>query len=255
MSRVTFQSRNGEAELLGRERAYAGVMLTDFSLGLLGLDGYGMMDMLRKVVPERAHLSTYKPDYQQQGFRTYWSVVDEPMVVNGEKLYPFNLALNTAVVAGSDQIILLARMHATCEIFGYVEGPDRAWLADIIDTNFDLDLGILRDDMGWEAVSELLRADEDGPVVMSYSVTDGFPDPYRLLEVDDEKEGSDERMWDKWDKLTDDQRWDMGIQDLRQRGKGNVDLSPSQWGRNFGNGWNVFHLKQALYEREEELND
>ncbi|GAA4304598.1 hypothetical protein GCM10023178_11830 [Actinomadura luteofluorescens] len=27
----------------------------------------------------------------------------------------------------------LARLHAQCELHGYVEGPNRAWLADVID--------------------------------------------------------------------------------------------------------------------------
>lgn len=109
--------------------------------------------------------------------------------VAGVELRSANLDLNTALVAGSDPVRLAAKIHGWCEAHAYVEGPDRAWMATIIDQG--LKAGIYRhglwyadqpdgpkdkwSDQGWEGVQALLRSRDDEPVVLSYSVCDQFP--------------------------------------------------------------------------------
>ncbi len=117
--------------------------------------------------------------------------------VAGLELDSGNVELNTALVAGSDPIRLAAKIRGWCEVHAWVEGPDRKWLAGVIDEG--LQAGLYRAGMwyvdgpcdgpasqhpdrkwssqGWEEVQDLLRESDDGPVVMSYSVCDQFPNP------------------------------------------------------------------------------
>lgn len=103
--------------------------------------------------------------------------------VCGVRLHTRNLELNTALIAGSDPIALAAKIDGWCEKHTWVEGPDRAWLADVIEQG--LTAGLYRQGMGWDAraseydqgpgVVPLLRARDDEPVVLSHSVSESFP--------------------------------------------------------------------------------
>lgn len=101
-----------------------------------------------------------------------------PLLVAGQHLDSHNVSLNTALTAGSPPVALAAKLTGWCASHTYIEGPDRAWAADIIDTA--LDAGIyrrtLRDhDLGWPAVTALLRAADDEPAVTSYTGGSTFP--------------------------------------------------------------------------------
>jgi hypothetical protein len=122
---------------------------------------------------------------------------DLPLEVAGVRLSTGNVSLNTAVAVGCDAMKLAAKLHGWCEVHCWVEGKDRAWLADVIEQG--LDIGIFRrgiwyvdrplnaneaisdapdkqwSSQGWEAVQAFLRGRDDCPVVTSYSVTDSFP--------------------------------------------------------------------------------
>ncbi len=114
-----------------------------------------------------------------------------PIDVAGHRLHTGDVERNTALVAGSDTVALAAKITGWCENHCWVEGPDRAWMADLIDTA--LDAGIYRhglwyadtpngpndrwSDQGWGDVTALLRSRDDEPVVLSYSVTETFPNP------------------------------------------------------------------------------
>lgn len=114
---------------------------------------------------------------------------DTTFVVDGHQLDAFDVALNTALVAGDPVVQLAAKLYGWCEVHAWFDGPDRAWLADIIDEG--LRSGIYRrglwyadqpdtpkdrwSDQGWADVQKLLRARDDEPVVTSYSVCDSFP--------------------------------------------------------------------------------
>lgn len=101
---------------------------------------------------------------------------------------PADLEMNTALAAGSDPVRLAAKIDSWCEAHCWVDGPDRAWMAGLIETG--LDQGLYRhglrirkaDDrpaawraLGWTDVVDLLRASDQGEVVLSYSHGDDFP--------------------------------------------------------------------------------
>ncbi|WP_433067338.1 hypothetical protein [Dactylosporangium sp. CS-033363] len=108
--------------------------------------------------------------------------------IAGHWLKTANLELNTALVTGPDPLRLAAKLGGWGEQHAWVDGPDRAWLAGIIDDA--LTAGIYRRslriqprghgpvedvDLGWGDVLQLLRARDDEPVVTSYTVTGRFP--------------------------------------------------------------------------------
>lgn len=218
MSRVYFRSPSGTAELHGSERAWLGTIaagparsawrLGDADLeqmaSIIGMipevpDGqYGanyLHTTLREAQAEESRPSgprTYEP------FRQLRSALDMRLgsrhaegvfEVAGHRVNIADVILNTALVAGSPPIQLAAKLDGWCEIHAWVNGPDRAWLADVITEG--LDVGIFRrgfwfadapnapkdrwSDQGWDGVLELLRARADEPVVTSYSASERFP--------------------------------------------------------------------------------
>ena len=96
---------------------------------------------------------------------------------NGHRIDWFTLAL----IAVGGPLRLSARVHGSCEIHGWVDGPNRAWLADVVEEG--LASGVLRyayqtQYENWPGVVALLRRTSRPPVVMAYSVTESFPNPY-----------------------------------------------------------------------------
>lgn len=208
---------------------------------------------------------------------------DTVMRVAGHDFHCGNINLNTALVAGSPPIQLAAKIHGWCESHAWVDGPDRAWMADIIDTG--LRIGIYRrglwyaklpngpkdtlSDQGWDQITTLLRARDDEPVVMSYSVGDSFPNreitDWRSDLSDDwrpdwatDRDGvqdwaglsEDDRLghrrdgeYEVWDALPDQQRWDLAMAGLKRR-RPWAQLSPDNLGdTTFGHGVTVYDLK------------
>jgi len=103
--------------------------------------------------------------------------------------------LNTALATGSDPVRLAAKLSGWEHV--WVDGPDRAWLADVIDEG--LEHGPFRRGMwyvdavggghvaeghpdrkwssqGWEDVTAFLRDRDNEPVVTEHSTGDSFPD-------------------------------------------------------------------------------
>lgn len=176
--------------------------------------------------------------------------------VAGVQLHSRNVGLNTALVAGSDPIRLAAKIDGWCESHAWVDGPDRAWLADLIDQG--LKAGVFRrgfwysdvpdgpkdqwSTQGWEEVQALLRSRADEPVVMSYSVDESFPnrgiagweptiDPswrpdwadgdghneWASLTDAEREDYRREHADDQWYDLADTQKWEMAMAGLQQR--------------------------------------
>jgi hypothetical protein len=164
MSRVYFHTPSNTAEILGAERAFAACIVE--SLGAALLCSY----------VEALGFSTL---YREPGLlRVAMGDGRTALRVAGQNLDGWQVLLNTAIAAGSDPVRFLARMHAQCEIHGWIAGEDRAWLADIIRTG--LKDGVMRETLrersiGWPGIIELLEANSTEPVVMSYSVCDRFP--------------------------------------------------------------------------------
>ena len=238
MSRIYFHSQNDDdAELRGSERAYAGILCDDLFRASLGISPYSSeTDPIFSLIPQ-IDLSI-GPD---KALRLWCSsILDKSFVLpDGQKVPVFDVALNTALVIGSDPIKLLARLHAQCEIHAYVEGPNREWLADIIHDGRKS--SILRPNMGWEAVEELLRLRNDEPVVTSYSVTERFPN--RFVSSFILNDDSDDDPDDQWYALPDADRWELGLERLRQNHW--LELRPNFWcGYYFSDAHTGFRLME-----------
>jgi hypothetical protein len=137
--------------------------------------------------------TSHEPQHQLiAALQTSLRVQGLDLEVAGVKLRTANIDLNTALIAGSDPVRLAAKIHGWCESHCWVEGPEREWLAGIIDQGLTAGLyrrGLWYSDtpdgpkdkwssQGWEDVLTLLRSRDDEPIVLSYSVCDQFPSPY-----------------------------------------------------------------------------
>ena len=228
MSRVYFHHESGDAaELRGSERAYAGGVCSDLFCATMMVDRYMRKEDLAKylrIFPAEHYLHQMTPDMRS---------IETALRVGQEFFAP---SLNTALVMGSDAVKLLARLHGQCEIHAYVEGEDRAWLAGIITRGRET--GVLRDDMGWEAVATFLVAAADAPIVTSYSVCEQFPNPYAAKW----KKGPD-----AWYELPRAKQWKLALATLRaQRG---CRMQPSDWQTfYFMDGTTAFDLLKRVNE-------
>lgn len=147
--------------------------------------------------------------------------------VAGQQLRSRDVDLNTALVAGSDPVRLAAKIDGWCESHCWVEGPDRGWMADIIDEGLRAGLyrrGIWHSDrpegprdkwsvQGWEDVLMLLRARDDEPVVLSYSVTEAFPNP----DIGEDQQAARDEYQDEWHELPADEQWRVALAALREQ--------------------------------------
>jgi hypothetical protein len=257
MSVVYFHSPSWTAELRGSERAWLGSLVTNVALGLLKPSQHH--EQLLPLV-NSGHYAAH-PDQGGPGWLTSWANTystafsvswDDrtPLIqYEGNRIAPFTLALNTAHVVGSDQLKLAARLHGQCEIHAWVDGPNRAWLADIMQAG--VDSGIYRrgfwvegvgetrmwSDQGWDAVIEMLRARDDEPVVTSYSVRDSFP----TSAIGDWTPASPDDH-DAWYGLDAAEQWRISMAGLRAA-SGHLELRPDDWGSyHFGHGLTVLDL-------------
>ncbi|RCG31933.1 hypothetical protein DQ384_05155 [Sphaerisporangium album] len=271
MSRVYFHTPTDEAELLGAERAHAGVLTHDLAAQHITpvLDPLGELTAHGRLVgTPRAQLA--------DRFNLYARTGGTPnlLIWHGRELRASSLMLNTALELGDDGVKLMARLYGQCEIHAYVEGPHRAWLADIMERG--LATGVLRRGMGWEGkpdhphgkgrgVIPLLRSRDDEPVVMSYSVCDGFPNPvawdweppaewrppswtaeeWAELDGDDQEDYRASAVDEAFGALPSDERWRIAMGALRARSKaGLLELTPDGWDDFcFGHELSLFDLQ------------
>lgn len=270
MSRVYFHSQHGTAELLGSERAHCGGLVEDIAVGMLPdfPDGF---DEIAPLIHPSHYLHGMNRDARgfalwRESFLTAWRIEigsTSLLTWHGHDLSAWNMSLNTAMAVGNDPIKLAARLHAQCEIHAWVDGINRWWLADIIGTGRRL--GVYRADAGWEEVAALLRDRDDEPVVTSYSVCDGFPNPaaagwepppmpegwrhdyYDEAEwasLDDEKRRDiyTDSAYDLWGDMPDAEQWRLAMAGLHAT-PGMLELTPATWsGSHFGRGLTVFDL-------------
>jgi hypothetical protein len=269
VSRVYFHFGEGVTlQLLGSERAHLDFVSKNVAFGAIGMVSssmFGVEDALNGLKPflgeEYARMDYRDPRTADNLRYAIDSVMSgEKFSYKGRTLESFSLRLNTAIVAGSDPVALAAKIHATCEIYGYFLGKDRAWLADVIeqgleanifrrsywaprDRNADLrtlmklpvtdeEAEYIAHSMGWTEIVEQLRKSDQEPVVMSYSVTDSFPympedwqpeEPLREPENDWETRHSikKEMFYD----LPEDEKFKIAFADLEKNG-GNQPISP-----------------------------
>jgi hypothetical protein len=253
MSRVYFHSADGEeAYLHGSERRYAGNFCSYILEHCLDVRGSWHQEekaVWSQIVPAEGRYCLDRPESLSD-----WLAVSADYLLMGDKrVGVFSMGLQTMLDAGNDQMKLLARIHGQCEIHAWVEGPNRAWVANIIDRG--LATSFYRKDMGWESVAGLLRRADDSPVVMSYSVCDGFPN--RGLDADYANDTCDE-YGERWYELPFETRWEHCIKTLRERDP-LMEIKPDNWDNYyFRDGTNGFMYRKymnTLKKKEEAQNE
>ncbi|MFC6080972.1 hypothetical protein [Sphaerisporangium aureirubrum] len=256
MSRVYFHSPSGEAELLGAERAHAGALAYDLAAQHI----VPVLDPLAELTAPGRLASAPRAELANR-FVLYARTGGAPNLLTwrGRDLRASALMLNTALQVGDDHVKLMARLNSQCEIHAYVEGPNRGWLANIVERG--LAAGALRRGMGWEGkpdhphgkgrgVIPLMRARDDEPVVMSSSFCDGFPNPagwgweppaewrprnwtaeeWAELDEDDQEDYRAGAVDEAFGALPSDEQWRIAMGALRARSKvGLLELTPDRW--------------------------
>lgn len=197
----------------------------------------------------------------------------------GQYLNKDEVILNTALVGASDPVRLLVRLNGGWGRNLYVEGPNRDWLAAIVEEG--LDSGVLRRfrgpgdaDSGWSGLAAFLRLRDDEPAVLSRDENDeAFPSapfgapfvpPQIALAttvgwaptqgVRPDWGGDEEDRWLQWkaaawDRLPLADQWTYALQGLRQFEAHDLELRPGNWrSYTFGDGYNAFQLLAATYE-------
>lgn len=242
MSRIYFATRDDEVELRGAERHWLGFIAEAPGLQVLVPSDPSRLDRLVarfRPVPTRA--------LDERSLRTMLRVGWEDTRIelpDGSTGSVFEILLNTALAAGSDPVRLGARLHGQCERHAWFAAEDRAWAAGIIDAGRAS--GIFRKDMGWEGVAEFLRGPSPGPVVTSYSVTEGFPALSLVLDAGMGPEPHlDVDFW--WDAFSRHARWDLSFKALSES-RGGFQITPANLAEYdyFGSGLNAYDVDEAL---------
>lgn len=272
VSRLYFHTQDSTAEVWGGEFSWLDLLAKKTALGLL--DPQHNEERLRPLVrPGHELRDGYRTGLGctvtwASWFATSWRVDGEKFLEwRGRPLSCSRISLNTAAAVGNEAFRFAARLAGQGDIHCWIDGPDRAWAAELIDEG--LDAGFLRRrvrtwDVGWAGVAELLRAADDGPVVCSYSYEDGFPNPkvagftpyvpadwlpdgWSLEEwgqLDDESraEYRDGRVDELFYALSESERWRLSIEALRGRPAANLQIQPGGGAFHFGPNITVFDL-------------
>lgn len=166
MSYIALHTKTSEARVRGAERARCDVATRYFAIALLGGEA-----VLSDRLVDRWPANFLSKEYAITSLISPFPFAK--VAIPGLRDDWFTIQLNTGVQLGTEQMALLARLHGQCEVHAYVPEEERPWLADLIERSVD---GVhLRPELGWETVIELLRVENDGYAVWSYSVTDAFP--------------------------------------------------------------------------------
>ena len=246
MARIHFHSPRDTLDVAGSERYHADSATRDHMWQAFGGEEAGI-ELLRPYLPDFWRcVPAEEVRYFINGSRTFGGGVID---IEGYSLNIGDIALNTAMDTGSDALRLLARLHAQCELHCWVDGQNRAWLADIVVAGREE--GVLREGMGWEELAAFLCAQDDEPVVCSYSVSDSFPN-YELLPESHhlkkrEARGDDiDDIYDAWDRMRWPTQWKLCMGELRKR-PGRIELKPDDWRTyHFGDGITAGKLAEAL---------
>lgn len=254
MSTIYFHSQDRTVGLRGIEHGWMRHLVDVVLLGILSLDddALGRPHRVRHLFPANHHTHQYCGMEWRRAVENAIMANMDAEVKLGEKGTRWSsIALNTALVMGSDVLKLAARLEAQCEINAYIEGPNRAWLADIITSGRQS--RIFRQDVGWEEVAHLLRSRNDTPVVTSHSsCVENSPFPHwRVASYDNQwASPSDgiEATEERWQRLSVDEQWRLCMVSLRRYQPAVLhELKPDNWDSyHFGLNLNAFDLMAWL---------
>jgi hypothetical protein len=254
MSRMYFSTEDETVEVKGWERHWLGGLVNRVALGVFE-PRHHIDDLADLVNPHHYAALGRVPSNLDQWVTTFSIALQQdsgddstaprgtPLLLwRGKPISGWGLILNTAAVVGNDAIKLAARLHGQSEIHAWIDGPDRAWVADMIEqavisgvyrsslrqeglTGMPGELGRTVDsDSGWENVMGFLRSSDAEPVVTHYSITDGFPNP----DVAGFEDG-----WEAWEDLPADEQWHRGLEGLRSgawsRRFTGLQIKPEDW--------------------------
>lgn len=245
MSRLYFTTVDETVEIKGWERAHLGGLVSDVAMGVI--DPGSRIELFRRLVNPDHYMSRYSRDRHAwtESFGTALRLdhTGDSTAPDGTPLMtwrgkPFSgqgLILNTAVAVGGDAVKLAVRLHSQSEIHAWIDGPDRAWVADMIEAA--VMSGVYRTSLrqepadghrwtlsrsGWETVVPFLRSDDTAPVVTHYSVTDDFPNP-AVAGV----------PWERWEDLSGPEQWSLSMRGLREgdwaRRFPGLQIKPDDW--------------------------
>jgi hypothetical protein len=277
MSELQFHSPSKTVAIAGTERHYMASIINRLFVAILSV--YDQRDPILRFWPTNSFVrrSDYSgiggnERFQYQFTLAASSTLETILNVDGILEKTWNTAANTVVATGNDAMIFCMRLHAGCENHAYVEGPDRAWLATIIENGIsqnvlrkNLGYDIYKQEYDWKNVVNFLRERDDEPVVTSHTIGDNFPnyayaqnwkpDPTDTIENDDdetdEEESEEYDIQDRFNDLTEKEQWQIALPELRQVPY--IHWYPDMWQTHrFGNGLDAFMLRDAA-DRQQPL--
>jgi hypothetical protein len=235
MSRLYFTDSHGEAELKGSEKAHMRGLAFDLGWGMMAPHYVTEIERLGELIKPGHYLANHSPERGYvgwaEGLRISMSLDNGDFLsFRGHPINGHNTIMNTAAKVGNDVIKLAVRLHCQAELNCWVDGPNREWMADIMQRG--LDLGIFRtglwnsgrggtpywSDQGWGEVIPFLRERDDDPVVVSYSVTGES-----LGEL-----ARGDMPFEEWDALGQEERWALSLKAVRESDD-NLEMSPADW--------------------------
>ena len=241
MSRIYFHTPTSTAEVRGNERAHFGVFCSNLAWFILKPYAELPSPPLACIFPS-GHYVHHSSNFAESA-RIAFSVGTERLTLGERQIDPFVLSLNTALSLGNDTVRLAARIHGQCEIHCWASGQNRKWLAGIVRQG--VASCFYRSGMGWDSVIELLESDSAAPVVLSYSVCDGFPNKYVSAWTPPTDEDG-EPDYDAWYDLPTSEQWRLAFDGLAASG-GGLELSPAGWtDYYFGDGYTAMNLADDL---------
>lgn len=241
MSSIHFHEQIGEAAVDGAERVAMAETLAGVMWSFLKADAreytIEQPSCLRNVIAGNSWIlnERYRGGEFGKALETSLGagVANVSFLVDGVTTDARTCQLNTALRIGNDALKLWARLHGQCENHAWVDGPNRSWLADII--QLGRSSGLYRGSVGWENVIELLRKNSGCPVVTSYSACERFPNKTIA-------DWEDENAVDEWNCLSSEHQWNLGIENLRSTGS-HLELAPETFDEyHFGSGVDAFKI-------------
>lgn len=226
MSYLAFISREREVHVRGWERHRLPGICQDMTWGVMGVHAASpATDRLAYLMaPAHArHFAGSRPGTTDwcSVYRLFFNNEDDLIQYLGHPVGSTGLILNTVLALGSDPMKLAARFAGQSYSHCWIPGPDREWAAGLIEQGLLTDVfraeilvtdpspvipedaGTKRHKAGWDDVIQLLRETDRGPVVLSVSTGDDFPDPSDLGMSNDD--------WDAYMAQSDgnDQVWNL----------------------------------------------